>query len=155
MSALEGMPQVYNASRPLPWLVTSGQPSAEQLTAAADAGFRTVVDLRDPMEPRGFDEADLAARLGIAYYNIPVVGGVASDDEMDRIVAALRAHAGTPVLMHCASANRTGGPLIAWLMLEEGRTESQAVETAMRSGLRGADVMQWGVDYARGHGATG
>jgi hypothetical protein len=28
-------------------------------------------------------------------------------------------------------------------------SEDQAVETAMRAGLRGADVLEWGVDYAR------
>jgi protein tyrosine phosphatase (PTP) superfamily phosphohydrolase (DUF442 family) len=147
----DALPRIANASQVLPWLVTSGQPSAEQLQQAARAGIKAVIDLRDPMEPRGFDEPRVAREAQLDYTNIPVVTGATTDEDMARVLAALAAHAGTPTLLHCASANRTGGPLIAWLMLHEHRAEPDAVTTAMRSGLRSAEMMEWAVDYARRH----
>ena len=111
---------VFNASMPLPWLIVSGQPSEEQLSALRAAGLRTVIDVRDPMEPRGFDEAEAGEALGLKYVNVPVVSGAVHDGTMDRLLAAMRDARGTPTLLHCNSANRTGGPLIAYLMQNFG-----------------------------------
>ena len=54
------------------------------------------------------------------YVNAPVVSGALSDDAMERVLGALRMRQGTATLLHCNSANRTGWPLIAYLMLDEG-----------------------------------
>lgn len=151
MSMLPSMPGLINGAEPLPWLVTAGQPSLAQLEAAQQAGVTTVIDLRDPMEPRPFDEPAEVHRLGMSYHNFPVSGGALDDATLDRVLGVLRAQAGTPTLLHCASANRTGGPLIAFLILDNGVEEQAAVDTAMRSGLRSAEVMDWGLNYARTH----
>jgi protein tyrosine phosphatase (PTP) superfamily phosphohydrolase (DUF442 family) len=151
MSLVSSIPGLINGSEPLPWLVTSGQPSLAQLEAAREAGVTTVIDLRDPMEQRPFDEATEVERLGMTYHNFPVASGALDDATLERILTVLRAQAGTPTLLHCASANRTGGPLIAYLLVDEGRDEQAAVDTAMRAGLRSAEVMQWGVEYGRNH----
>ncbi|MGH7562628.1 MAG: hypothetical protein ACRENB_16600 [Gemmatimonadales bacterium] len=148
LPALEGVP---NASQPLPHLLTAGQPGPDHLAALRQAGAEVVLDIRDPMEPRPFDEPATARGLGLEYVNVPVRQGALDDAMMDSVLAALRASAGNgrATLLHCASANRTGGPLIAYLMLDHGMPEDEAVETAMRGGLRGVDVMEWGIDYAR------
>jgi len=39
--------------------------------------------------------------------------------------------------------------LIPYFMLDEGMSEDAAVEAAMRIGLRGADLLEWGLEYAR------
>jgi hypothetical protein len=67
---------------------------------------------------------------------------------MERILGVVREHRGRPMLFHCASGNRVGGPLIAHLMLDLGMSEEQAVQRAMRGGLRGAEILEWGVEYA-------
>lgn len=149
MSLLAAAAGVVNASSPLPWLVVAGQPSASQLTALQAAGVGTVIDLRDTMEPRPFDEPDTATTLGMHYVNTPVVSGALTDQAMDRVLTALRASRGTPTLLHCGSANRTGGPLIAYLMIDEGMDQASAVGVAMRSGLRSVELMEWGTAYAR------
>ena len=148
MTLLAAASGIVNASSPLPWLVVGGQPSAEQLTALHAAGVRTVIDLRDPMEPRSFDEAATTTALGMHYISAPVVSGALTDQAMDRVLAALRASRDTPTLLHCASANRTGGPLIAYLMIDEGADRERAIDAAMRGGLRSMELLEWGTEYA-------
>ena len=150
MSLLSAAQGVVNASSPLPWLVVSGQPSASQIAALHAGGVRTVIDLRDPMEPRPFDEPATTRALGMTYINAPVVSGALSDAAMDTALAALRAADGTPTVLHCGSANRTGGPLIAFLMIDHKMPEASAIDVAMRSGLRSAELVEWATAYVKG-----
>ena len=142
---------IANACCPLPGLVTGGQPDDAQFRAARAAGAVTVLDIRDPMEPRPFDEPALAASLGLRYKNISVTGSSLDDATMERILAVLRDEAAAPVFFHCGSGNRVGGALIPYFMLDKGMAEDDAVALAMRVGLRGADLLQWGLDYTRRH----
>lgn len=148
MSILEAAQGIVNATLPVEWLVVAGQPSEPQIVALGNAGLRNVIDIRDPMEARPFDEPAVTRALGMHYVNAPVVTGALDDSMMDRAIQALEEAAGTPTLLHCNSANRTGGPLIAWLILHEGLDSQDAVDVAMRSGLRSAEIMEWAVDYA-------
>jgi protein tyrosine phosphatase (PTP) superfamily phosphohydrolase (DUF442 family) len=149
---LDALASIPRASQPLPWLITAGQPSAEQFRAAQAAGISLIIDIRDPMEPRPFDEAALIKSLGMRYVNLPVVEGALDDQLMDQLLAAMRSGEGQPTMLHCASANRTGAPLIAYLMLDNQMTEQDAVAAAMRAGLRSAELMEWGVEYAKRQG---
>lgn len=146
LEALNGVP---NACQLLPAVVTGGQPSAANLQAFKAAGGAVVLDLRDPMEPRPFDEPATAAALGLDYVSLPVGPGSLTDETLDQVLDTLRDAAGRPVLVHCASGNRVGGALIPYLMLEHGFEEEDAVAQAMRVGLRSAELMEWGTDYAR------
>lgn len=142
---------IANACCPLPGLVTGGQPNDAQFRAARAAGAVTVLDIRDPMEPRPFDEPALAGSLGLRYVNISVTGSSLDDTTMESILAVLRDEASAPVFFHCGSGNRVGGALIPYFMLDKGMSEDDAVTLAMRIGLRGADLMHWGLDYAQRH----
>ena len=146
VQALGGVP---NACQLLPTVVTGGQPSAAHLAAFKATGGRIVLDLRDPMEPRALDEAATVAALGMAYVNIPVTAGTLSDTTLDRILAALRQAGDELVLVHCASGNRVGGALVPFLMLDHGLEEQDAADQAIRVGLRSAELLEWGLDYAR------
>ena len=148
---LPALPGLINGAEPLPWLVTSGQPTLAHLEAAAQAGVTAVIDLRDPMEQRPFDEPTEVTKLGMKYHNFPVSGGALDDVTLGKVLEVLRAQAGAPTMLHCASANRTGGPLIAYLIVDQGVEEQAAVDTAMRAGLRSAEIMEWGLNYARTH----
>jgi len=150
-SLLEALSGVPNASLPLPGLATAGQPSAAALEAFKAAGGEVVLDIRDPMEARPFEEAELVRGLGMEYVNISVRQGSLDDGMMDRVLATVRRSAdqGRPLLFHCASANRVAGALLPYFILDKGMAEDEAVESAMRIGLRGADLMEWGLDYAR------
>jgi protein tyrosine phosphatase (PTP) superfamily phosphohydrolase (DUF442 family) len=148
VQALEGVP---NACQLLPTLVTGGQPSAANLAAFKAAGGAIVLDLRDPMEPRPFNEPTTVASLGLAYVNVPVGGGNLTDATLDHVLAVIRQAGDRLVLVHCASGNRVGGALLPHLMLDEGLEQEDAVGQAMRVGLRSAELLEWGLDYTRRH----
>lgn len=140
---------IINATTPLPWLVVAGQPTDSQFSTLHAAGVQRVIDIRDAMEPRPFDEPATTAALGMIYVNAPVVLGALTDAAMDRVLSALRSAQKVTTLLHCNSANRTGGPLIAFLVLDEGIAVQDAVDTAMRSGLRSAEILDWATDYVQ------
>jgi len=144
--AIRGVP---NACQVLPTVVTGGQPTPEHLDALAKSGNAIVIDLRESMEPRGFDEPALVKRLGMEYKLVPVGAHTMSDTTLETLRTALTAAGERPVFIHCGSGNRVGGALIPALMLDQGMDEEDAVDTAMRVGLRSAELMEWGLGYTR------
>jgi len=58
LSAFSGL---TNAAEPVAGWVTGGQPTEKQLSAFKAAGGEVVLDNRDTMEPRGFDEPAVMA----------------------------------------------------------------------------------------------
>ena len=145
---LDAAAGIANACRLLPNLLTGGQPSTGHLEALQRAGAEVILDIRDPMEPRPMEEEAEVRRLGMEYINIPVNSGQADDDTLERILAVLRLHRDQQVFFHCNSGNRVGGALIAYFMLDMGMNEDEAIESAMRAGLRTPAMLEWGRDYA-------
>lgn len=145
--ALAGVP---NLAEPVPGLFTGGQPSEAHLAAFKKAGGTAVIDMRDPMEPRPFREAETARAAGLEYHNLPVPHDPGPDDTLAQIRTLLgKLTAKGPVLAHCASGNRTGATLIPYLMLDKGMSEEDAVMEAMRMGTRSAGLLEWALEYAR------
>jgi protein tyrosine phosphatase (PTP) superfamily phosphohydrolase (DUF442 family) len=148
-SAFQAVGGVANACQILPSVVTGGQPTAEQLKALNEAGGAIVLDLRDPMEPRPVDEPALVRQLGMEYVNVPVRAGALDDLVLERVLGVLRAAGDRTVFVHCGSGNRVGGALLPYLILDQGMEEQDAIEQAMRVGLRSAEMLEWGLDYVR------
>jgi protein tyrosine phosphatase (PTP) superfamily phosphohydrolase (DUF442 family) len=147
----EALRGVVNVTQFLPTLIAGGQPDLRHLEAFQAAGGKAVVDLRAPNEPRAFDEPSAARALGLEYAQVAVGPAPLSDELMERVLGALRQHAGENVFLHCASGNRTGGPIIAHLILDHGFAEEDAVQLATRGGLRSSEILGWGLDYAQRH----
>jgi len=147
LSAFSGL---TNAAEPVAGWVTGGQPTEKQLKDFRAAGGEVVLDNRDPMEPRGFDEPAVARKAGLEYISLPIVHGAVTVDTMKRVHDTLRKLAGKKALLHCSSGNRTAAALIPYLMKEEGMQEEEAVDIAMRSGLRSTELMEIALQYERG-----
>lgn len=111
---------------------SAGQPTKAQLRAASDNGVRTVVNLRPAGEFNDYDEAALAANLGLRYVHIPVAG---SDDlaseNAEHLHRVLSSEDDRPVIVHCGSGNRVGA-LVAY---RERYILGQDPEAAVRKGL--------------------
>lgn len=148
LQAARGVP---NACGILPHIVTGGQPDQAQLEAMKQAGVEVVLDIRDPMESRPIDEGELVRQLGMDYVNIPVTAGRTDDPTLERILEVLRTNHDRQIFFHCSSGNRVGGALIAHFMLDLEMDEEEAVENAMRVGLRSPEMLEWGRDYAARH----
>lgn len=144
LGVLSGLP---NASEPIPGWVTGGQPTEQQLRDFKAAGGEVVVDNRDPMEPRPFDEPAAVRAAGLEYVNLPIVEGAATADTMKRMHEVLRKLEGRKALVHCNSGNRTSAGLIPYLMVDKSMEEEAAVDVAMRGGLRSAELMELALRY--------
>ncbi len=118
--------------------LSTGQPDAKLLERAAAAGYVGVIDLRTPGEDRGYDEAAVAASLGLDYVALPVAGpaGVTFDNAaaLDRALAGMDG----PVLLHCASGNRVGA-LVALGAKAGGATDEEALAAGRAAGLTGLE----------------
>lgn len=69
--------EIYNARRIDDRLVTSGQPSEDQLRAVAAEGFDTVVNLAPHDGQNALpDEAGLVRALGMTYHHLPWCGPI-------------------------------------------------------------------------------
>ena len=147
LSAFSGLP---NAAEPVAGWVTGGQPTEQQIKAFKAAGGEVVLDNRDPMEPRAFDEPATVRAAGLEYISLPIVHGAVTAETMKRVHQALKKLAGRKVLLHCSSGNRTAAGLIPYLMVDKKMEQEDAVDMAMRIGLRSAELMEIAVTYASG-----
>lgn len=130
---------IPNAVEPEAGLLLGGQPTAKQLKAAARAGYRTVIDLRPLAEDHGFDEEKAARKAKLEYTNIAVTPDTLDPSTIKYFLTVL-SNAERPALIHCSSGNRAGALYYAWLVLENGMPEDQALEQARAAGLRDADL---------------
>lgn len=144
------------AACPVEGVATAGQPDATAWAELARAGYRTVVDLRMPEEPRAHDEPTAVREAGLDYISIPVSQPTLGDEAFDRFRAVVRDPARRPIFVHCASSNRVGALLLPYFALDEQRPLGEAVELAQRSGLRSPELRDLALDYVRRHaGAPG
>jgi uncharacterized protein (TIGR01244 family) len=114
--------------------VSTGQPNAEALRIAADAGYAAVIDLRGTDEDRGLDEKATVEALGMDYVSLPIAdkGAInyANAEELDKLLAEFAG----PVLLHCGSGNRVGA-LVALRQKLHGASAEDALEKGRVAGL--------------------
>jgi uncharacterized protein (TIGR01244 family) len=132
-AAVPGFQALFIAS---PNLYSGGPPDRASLEKLQAMGLRHVIDLR-PAEPGQPEvEAAWAAELGLSFRRLPVRGAEDLTPEMvrrlDQELATLK---GEPVLVHCASGNRSSALLAlraAWI---EGEPQDEALRLGQRAGL--------------------
>jgi uncharacterized protein (TIGR01244 family) len=137
-------PETYGISAaafPEPGVMTAGQPTGEQVQLLAEDGYKTILDLRTPAEPRGFDEIEAARQNGLAYVNVPVSLATLDQATIDLFLAAMK-KAQKPVIIHCSTADRVGALWYAWLILEKGKSTAAALDRAKAAGLRSPELTE-------------
>jgi len=150
MSALlAAVPGLPNAAEPVSGWITGGQPTEPHIKAFKAAGGQVVLDNRDPMEPRPFDEPATVRAAGLEYISLPIVHGAVTSETMKQMHQTLKQLEGRKALLHCSSGNRTAAALIPYLMVEQKMEQEDAVDLAMSIGLRSAELMEIAVEYAR------
>ena len=125
-----------NKKDPIHGITTSGQPSAEQLAAAAAAGYKTVIDLRAANEERDMDEKSLVEQLGMTYISLPINGAAGVTFSNAATLDELLNKAERPVLLHCTSGNRAGA-LLALRAKLDGADNQSALELGLAGGVTG------------------
>jgi uncharacterized protein (TIGR01244 family) len=134
----------------------AGQPTEAAMRKLKTDGITTVISLRAPQEHANraavpYDEAALAAELGIRWINIPVRGDSQypySPAAVDAFAKALDGAKGEKVLVHCTIAYRASHMYTAFLVryrglpLEEASRHGRAINLGAMplEGLLGGPV---------------
>jgi len=83
-------------------VATGGQPSADQLREASEAGYEVVVNLApDGLETSLPEEKSLLESLGIEYHQIPVPWTAPHLDQLDEFERVMVAIGRRRTLIHC------------------------------------------------------
>lgn len=140
-------PSLPNGFSATPTIATGGQPSPEDIDSLAAAGYRTILDLREPVEPRGFNEPEAVSRAGLHYVNIAIGSQTPDERVFDDIRSLLRDPAHGPILVHCASGNRVGFALLPWMVLDQQMSLDAAMEAAHQMGLRSPALARIAINH--------
>ena len=100
-------------------LATAGQPTEAELGAIAARGFQVVINLALATSPGALpDEAASVARHGMEYVHIPIDFNAPEIPAALRFFAALRAHRGRRLFVHCAANKRVSALIYAYRIFE-------------------------------------
>jgi uncharacterized protein (TIGR01244 family) len=115
-------------------LATAGQPSAEVLPRLGSLGFKTVINLRTPDEG-GPDEKAVVEAQGLRYVSVPIKGAGMTLADVAAVEKVLDDPQSGPVLLHCATANRTGG---VWAVIQarKGKSLEEALAAGRAAGMK-------------------
>lgn len=132
---------------------TAGQPTEEQLKAAAAEGYETVINLAT-LDPRRSlkDEGGLAASLGMQYRHIPVPWDRPGDEHFAAFEQAMQAAGEGKTLIHCAANFRATAFYSLYAMKHLGWSRERA-EEFRASVWRGSDFPVWEQFIRRTHSA--
>jgi protein tyrosine phosphatase (PTP) superfamily phosphohydrolase (DUF442 family) len=108
-------------------LITAGQPTVEQLRAAASEGVTVVINLAT-LNPRYAlaDEAGLVESLGVAYFHIPVPWENPTENDFKAFEAAMDQRPPGKTLLHCAANFRATAFYALYALKHLGWSEQQA-----------------------------
>ncbi|OYU45125.1 MAG: hypothetical protein CFE44_09145 [Burkholderiales bacterium PBB4] len=127
--------RIHNHRRIDASLCTSGQPSEAQLRDIAEAGFNAVINLGLHNDPRYslIDEPSVVRSLGMTYVHIPVQFSAPREADLLAFFAAMQAHEGRTVWIHCAANMRVSAFLGLYRMVKQGWDRASAF--ALMEGL--------------------
>lgn len=112
-------------------IASAGQPTEEELTEAAEAGYQVVINL-GLLDPRYClaDEAALVLSLGLAYHHIPVQFDAPMVEDFRVFAAVMDQCDGRRVLVHCAANYRVTGFLALYGEMRLGWDRKRADDFA-------------------------
>ncbi len=136
--------EIYNVREVDDRLITGGQPSEDQLRAAASEGIDAVVNLAT-IDPRYSlpDEAGLVRSLGMTYHHIPVAWDDPTEADFaafEDVMAELPPESRT--LVHCAANFRVTAFYGLYAIRHLGWSVEQA-ETFRAQIWQGSDFPVW------------
>ena len=109
------------------------QPTEADLRQAKREGIRTVIDFRMPSETPT-PNAELVARSGLEYVNIPVNKASLSMVQVDELERVMREKEG-PFLIHCATGARAAMLLVLSKAKQNRWTAQRAFDEARAMGF--------------------
>jgi len=118
---------ILNFVQLTPRVGTSGQPTPSQFQGIAENGYRAVVNLALPTSDNAIaDESGVVTRLGIGYFQIPVLFDAPKLEELRTFIGLMRVLEDRPVWVHCAMNLRVSAFMYHYLRADLGLPEAEA-----------------------------
>lgn len=117
---------------------TAGQPTAEQLRQAQQAGLKSVINLC-PAGECGWDEKTVAETLSLHYTSIPIGAACDLSENAARQLHAALDAVPKPVMVHCGSSNRVGALFALSAHFVHGQPAQAALAQGRAAGLTGLE----------------
>jgi protein tyrosine phosphatase (PTP) superfamily phosphohydrolase (DUF442 family) len=138
-----GTEAIFNYRRAGPRVIAGGQPTAEQLRAAAAEGVEVVVNI-STNDPRYAlpGEQELIESLGMTYHHLPVLWDAPQLADWEAFNALMNNLREQSVLVHCA-ANYRVSAFYALHALANGRWSADEAEQFIRSVWNPDEHPQW------------
>jgi len=115
--------------------VATNQLTPEDLQQAAQAGYRTVLNLRSPNEEGVLpEEQQYAEGAGLQYVNIPVKPDSLNQELADQVLQQIE-QSPKPVLAHCKSGLRSGAMALIYVATREGISAEEAMQRGQQMGF--------------------
>ncbi|HEX8187483.1 MAG TPA: protein tyrosine phosphatase family protein [Pyrinomonadaceae bacterium] len=148
VAAPQEAPPIRNFLRVNKEFCAGGQPRNEHLAKLKEEGVRAIINLRPPGEHRAAEERAEAERLGLRYFNIPVVFAEPKEEQAAEFLELTDDPANRPAFIHCAGAVRVGAFWMIRRVLRDGWTIEDAEREAEKVGLREAPHLN---EFARAY----
>lgn len=136
LPAQDTVPPIRNFIRIDKNFCTGAQPRLEHLEMLKKEGVRAIINLRQPSEHRAPEEEAKAKELGLRYFNIPVVFGNPTDEQVAEFLKITDDAENRPAFIHCAAGIRVGAFWMIRRVLRDGFTVDAAEKEAVEIGLR-------------------
>jgi uncharacterized protein (TIGR01244 family) len=142
------LPPIRNFLQVTPQFCTGGQPRIEHFAKLKADGVKAVLNLRQPTEHRAEEEQATVDKLGMKYFNIPVVYATPTDAQVDEFLRLTDDPANRPMFIHCTAAIRVGAFWAIRRVLRDGMTIEAALGEAKKVGLTNAPHLE---EFARNY----
>ncbi len=121
---------------------TGGQPRVEHFDKLKADGVKAVLNLRQPTEHRAEEEQQMVEKLGLKYFNIPVVYASPTDAQVDEFLKITDDPANRPMFIHCTAAIRVGAFWAIRRAVRDGLSVDAALEDGRKVGLTNAPHLE-------------
>lgn len=116
-----------NTHQVFDWLWTSGQLSADDIGRLPELGIDIVINLATPASSNALPgEAEMVAREGISYFQIPVEWENPQLDQLEQFFRLMNAFEGKNMWVHCALNMRVSAFVYLYRRMVRDENESAA-----------------------------
>jgi protein tyrosine phosphatase (PTP) superfamily phosphohydrolase (DUF442 family) len=131
----QDVPPIRNFLKVSDQFCTGGQPRLEHLAKLKSDGVKAIINLRQPSEHRAPEEEAEAKKLGLRYFNIPVVYAEPKEEQVDEFLKITDDPENRPAFIHCTAAIRVGAFWMIRRVVRDGWTVERAEKEAEKVGL--------------------
>ena len=136
------LPPIGKFLQVTPEFCTGAQPRVEHFAKLKADGIKAVLNLRQPSEHRAEEEQATVEKLGMKYFNIPVVYREPTDAQADEFLRLTDDPANRPMFIHCTAAIRVGAFWAIRRVMRDKMTIDAALEEGKKVGLTNAPHLE-------------